>query len=466
MRAFSAPNLTMLSSLPGPWISQYTDLVLKYHWVTGNRAHYVHRLHQKYGPIVRVAPTEVDFSDVSAAKEIHRVGSGFVKSDFYQKQTNGASSVFSITDPKKHSARRRLLSAPMSDSSLKSMESLINEKITLAIQRIKEEMELRGSADVFKWWLFMASDVIGQLTFGDSFKNLDRGVENQYFSDMKKVGSIGALNTSFPVIVKLSRTIPLPFFASITSASKRLVIYAEQSLERYKKLLDADPTHPPPTLFTKLFQAGEEGLPNDVLKDEARGYIIAGSDTTAVSLTYLVWAVCSDEKIKATLIEELGSLPENFQDQDTRNLVYLNQVIDETLRVYSAAPSALPRTVPPGGAVLAGKHIPGGVTATTQAYSLHRNQDVFPDPERFNPTRWVAPTKDMKDAFMPFGGGSRICLGMHLARMELRMAAALFFRTFPHARVSNLEGMSDADMAEKIYFLLSPKGKRCLIRAS
>jgi hypothetical protein len=50
--------------------------------------------------------------------------------------------------------------------------------------------------------------------------------------------------------------------------------------------------------------------------------------------------------------------------------------------------------------------------------------------------------------------------------MELRMAAALFFRTFPHARVSNLEGMSDADMAEEIYFLLSPKGKRCLIEAS
>jgi cytochrome P450 len=200
---------------------------------------------------------------------------------------------------------------------------------------------------------------------------------------MKEVGSIGALNTSFPVLVKLSRTIPLSlFFANMTNARRRLVTYAEKSLERYKKVLDADPIHPPPTLFTKLFQAGEEGLPDDALRDEARGYIIAGSDTTAVSLTYLVWAVCSDEKIKAALVEELASLPENFLDQDARNLVYLNQVIDETLRLYSAAPSALPRIVPPGGAVLAGKSIPGGVTVTTQAYSLHRNQEVFPDPEK------------------------------------------------------------------------------------
>ena len=55
---------------------------------------------------------------------------------------------------------------------------------------------------------------------------------------------------------------------------------------------------------------------------------------------------------------------------------------------------------------------------------------------------------------------------MHLAKMELRLAAALFFRAFPNARVSGLEGMSDGDMDEAIYFLLAPKGKRCLLEAS
>ena len=55
---------------------------------------------------------------------------------------------------------------------------------------------------------------------------------------------------------------------------------------------------------------------------------------------------------------------------------------------------------------------------------------------------------------------------MHLAKMELRLATALFFRTFAGAKVSSLEGMSDRDMEETIYFLLAPKGKRCLIEAS
>ena len=56
-----------------------------------------------------------------------------------------------------------------------------------------------------------------------------------------------------------------------------------------------------------------------------------------------------------------------------------------------------------------------------------------------------------------------VCLGQHLAEIELRLATALFFRAFPTANVSVLEGMSDGDMDSHIFFLLSPKGKRCLI---
>lgn len=56
-----------------------------------------------------------------------------------------------------------------------------------------------------------------------------------------------------------------------------------------------------------------------------------------------------------------------------------------------------------------------------------------------------------------------VCLGIHLARMELRLATAHFFRAFPHARVSTREGMSDADMEMECGFLSSVKGHRCLV---
>lgn len=56
-----------------------------------------------------------------------------------------------------------------------------------------------------------------------------------------------------------------------------------------------------------------------------------------------------------------------------------------------------------------------------------------------------------------------VCIGIHLARMELRLATAMFFRKFPEARISFREGMSEDDMVMKAYFLMNPKGKRCLI---
>ncbi len=59
-----------------------------------------------------------------------------------------------------------------------------------------------------------------------------------------------------------------------------------------------------------------------------------------------------------------------------------------------------------------------------------------------------------------------VCIGLHLARMELRLAAAIFFRRFPKAKVSTAEGMCDQDMEPYIYFLLTPRGKRLLIEES
>jgi cytochrome P450 len=59
-----------------------------------------------------------------------------------------------------------------------------------------------------------------------------------------------------------------------------------------------------------------------------------------------------------------------------------------------------------------------------------------------------------------------VCIGLHLALVELRIATAKFFRAYPNARVSNLHGFTDDDMEQVIFFLMYPKNKRCLIQAN
>lgn len=201
---------------------------------------------------------------------------------------------------------------------------------------------------------------------------------------------------------------PVPGFRENTDLVRDLRRYATESLNRYKKLVEENPDKPLPTLFTRLFKGEEEeALTFKEIVDEAQTYIIAGTDTTAITLTYVVWRVCQNPEIRLRLVEELRQLPSDFKDHDAMKLPYLAQVIEESLRLHGAAPSGLPRMVPPEGATLAGQYLPGGSVVCTQAWSLHRNKDIFPDPERFDPDRWAAPTKLMKDTSMPFGGGSR-----------------------------------------------------------
>ncbi|KAF5694773.1 cytochrome P450 monooxygenase [Fusarium denticulatum] len=453
-----------LSRLPGPWISCWTDFIAKYHWLKGTRAQYVHGLHQRYGPVVRVGPHEVDISDKTAVKEIHRVKDGYKKAPFYQNLVPNTNNLFNTLDVEFHRHHRRLLSSPLSESSLKSVEPTIDSYVKMAIASMKREMDERGAADVAKFWLFMATDIIVELSFGESFGILKQGKKNQYIKDLEGLAAKGSIRSTFPTLISLATKLPLPVFKETVAAAQRIKGYSAEAVTRYKTNFTSNPAAAKPMLFRKLFEAGEEGLSDDEIRAEAQAYIVAGSDTTATTLTYLIYSVCSHADVRQKLVKELTGLPDDFGHGDLRDLPFLNNVIDETLRLYAAVPAALPRVVPAGGAHLAGYFIPSDTVVSTQAWTLHRDPHVFPDPENWDPSRWEKGNKVMQDVVMPFGGGSRVCIGKHLARMELRLATARFFRAFPNAKVSTIEGMSEEDMELRAYFLLSPKGGRCLIQ--
>lgn len=168
--------LSPLRRIPGPWYTHFTHLILKWHVISGNRVHYIHSLHQRYGPIVRVAPEEIAISDFEAFSTIHKIGGGFLKSAWYDGITpDREPGIFVMRDPHQHAARRRLFARAFSVSSLlANWEPVIREKTELAVQKIKEDAQ-NGGADVFKWWTLMATDVIAELSFGESFRMLELG---------------------------------------------------------------------------------------------------------------------------------------------------------------------------------------------------------------------------------------------------------------------------------------------------
>jgi len=167
-----------LSKLPGPWYTKYTNLVLRYQTVSGKRIFYVDNLHQHYGGVVRISPNETAVSDIAGVSQIHKIGAGYLKSDFYSSLLpTDTPGIFPMRDPYAHAARRRLFARPFSNTSLSSNWDVeIRTKANLAVTRIRQDaMGSSQGADVLKWWTLMANDVIAHLSFGESSEMLEMG---------------------------------------------------------------------------------------------------------------------------------------------------------------------------------------------------------------------------------------------------------------------------------------------------
>ncbi|KIW10099.1 hypothetical protein PV08_11059 [Exophiala spinifera] len=184
LSAIRASSNGPLNKIPGPTIARWTNLRLKWAIITGQRIFYVHELHQRYGPFVRISPTEIAVSDVESFTQIHRIGSGFHKSRWYLDLVDfPRPTLFSMNDPAAHAARRRLLARGFSKSSLRQRwESVVNDRILLTMRKIGEESTAEGHADVLKWFTFMATDISSHLMFGNSQDMVNLGKAGDFLS--------------------------------------------------------------------------------------------------------------------------------------------------------------------------------------------------------------------------------------------------------------------------------------------
>ncbi|KAG9957975.1 cytochrome P450 monooxygenase, partial [Aureobasidium melanogenum] len=461
-RAFFTP----LRGIPGPWHAAFVNWRLKVAVLSGSRADYIHALHQKYGPIVRIAPNEVAVNDPASFKDIHKIGSGFIKTPWYEYlSTSGpgkSPGVFQMTNPKDHAARRKFLAKGFSQRHLREQwENVVRERVNMAVARIKADAT-SGTADILKWWTYLATDVSAHLMFGESFHMLESGARVPYIVALETASICSAISWELPLVYWIGRRLPFAATRDIFYANEVLLDQGRLAVKN-SKAQDFGTSN----IFATAISESEKGdgtLTDEDIQAEAGNLIVAGSDTTGITLTYLTWCVLKQPALHKALEEEVNSADSLLVDASLEQLPILNAVIEETLRLYGAAPATLPRLTPKGGITLANHYIPAGTIVGTQSYSLHRDPQLFPNPDKFDHTRWLSPNElspPAKAVFAPFGAGSRICIGLHLARMELRLAAATFFRECKGARLA--ASTTDDSMKPVNHFLIAPKAHKCEI---
>jgi len=190
-------------------------------------------------------------------------------------------------------------------------------------------------------------------------------------------------------------------------------------------------------ILSLLIDARDEvgrALTDIQIRDEVMTLLFAGHDTTTSTVAFLFHELaCHPEALERVLTERdriLGDRAPSPEQLFSGELAELEMALDETLRMYPPAWVGPRRSV--RDFEFAGTSVPGGVPVNYSSWATHHLPDVFADPETFRPERFAPEAKAAlpKGAYVPFGAGSRICIGMRFGQLEIKTIASMLLSRF------------------------------------
>uniref|UniRef100_A0AAQ5XMN2 Cytochrome P450 3A n=1 Tax=Amphiprion ocellaris TaxID=80972 RepID=A0AAQ5XMN2_AMPOC len=198
------------------------------------------------------------------------------------------------------------------------------------------------------------------------------------------------------------------------------------------------------------------GLTDHEILSQSMIFLFAGYETTSSTLTFLAYNLATNPGVMKKLQQEIDTTFPNqapIQYQPLMQMEYLEGVINESLRLYPIAPRV--ERVAKGTVEINGIVIPKGMVVMVPTWPLHRDPDVWLEPEKFKPERFCKENKDSIDpyTYMPFGLGPRNCIGMRFALVMIRLALVEILRKYNFAVCKETEIPLEMD----IQGLVAPK---------
>lgn len=368
-----------------------------------------------------------------------------------------------MIDTEVHARKRRVLNHSFSDKALRSAETFVLSNTDRWCELIDEHAapkggdDWSGSLNMTDWINHLVFDILGDLCFGRQF-------------DMKEPGNeLRSVIHLIAGFTQLMQPIALSPFAGLWAwlkprgldwllkvatppALKKWESFVEDCLtdrrrEEEKRERQVQAGLVPDgeirkDFFYYLFNAedpetGTKGFPAHEMYGEAELLIIAGSDTTAIVMAALLFYLVRNEAVQAKLVEEIRSTfssPSEIKSgPQLQSCKYLRAFIQEGLRMTPPVAGETLREVCEGGTDVDGSYFPPGVNVSTAYYCLSYNKDVYPEPLKFRPERWLVDEKESsteesvalaESGACSFSMGSRGCPGKYLAWIEMSIVVA------------------------------------------
>jgi cytochrome P450 len=375
-----------------------------------------------------------------------------------------------------HGRQRRVISHAFSDKALREQEDLLQSYVDLLISRFRDisdhcpdhasggdGWDSTGKIELCKWYNGFTFDVITDLSFGHPFGSL---------ADMKQHLWVGYILESLKAVKFAYVTYYFPIVRNLGS----LIINKPQIKKRAElfELIKAKTATRVATetqrsdFVTSILEnsGGDskkgEGLRKGELESNLGIFLVAGTETTATTLSIGSYLLLKHPSVMETLKQEIRSRYKSNAEITVDSLVhleYLNAFIHEVLRCYPPVPAGFLRKVPETGADVAGVHFSGKsnvsffiiefvccdlsllthmcvqASISVSQYVANRSALNFTEPTLFAPERWLSspPNKFANDNLaivQPFSFGPRNCLGKNLAYAELRLVFAKMLFNF------------------------------------
>ncbi|KAI1809066.1 cytochrome P450 [Poronia punctata] len=426
-----------LRRCPGPLLGAITDAYGGY--LAWRRSDHlaIHQLHEHYGSVVRLAPDRLVFNSLQAFQDIYQ-NPRCTKSFLYlYSRDKNQPTTFSTIEAEAHRERRKLISQPISQRAMRLFEPTMLKQIDIFLRQIyrsSSDGKVENLTDRAEW---LGIDIIGILSFG---YHLNLQTDETYRFIPRSFADIKARINTFMQFPLLSWFAPVITYFTEPEKDKLLKMVFMMMKSRAEREVDQDAdrdfdfySHAKGSLDygPEYFEYGE-------FMAEAAFFVTAGGTPPATVICALIFYLMRYPDCYGRLCEEIRTTFKSgneIRGEGGGQLMgcrYLRACIDETMRMSPPSLTTLWREQDKDDTddspfIVDGLVIPRGVQVGMNMYSLHHNEDYFPDSFVFSPERWYdegEEKKNVEQAFVPFLQGTRSCAGKAMAYYEISLVVA------------------------------------------
>ncbi|KAI0809864.1 trichodiene oxygenase [Xylaria sp. FL0064] len=423
--AFYRLLLHPLAVFPGPKLAALTRGYEAYYDIVcnGQYTFKIAEMHKKYGSIVRISPYELHISNPHFYEKIYTREGEWDKYTFTYNEFGAPLSTVCAIDHSVHKRRRAAVNPFFSKASVAAKLSL--SAVISALTR----------------------DVATEFILGKSYNSLESRDFNAGLAVLfQSSGGVWRITKHLPWYGPLLKSLPVPAWLvqRADDGVKSFFGFLKSMVDMCSKIHSTwkngklDPGAPQTVVHAIL----NSDLPDNEksfarIFDEASTITGAAFETTANTLRLTLYHIYNNIEVLRRLRAEITATLRDDQNSSSilsrlEQLPYLTAVLMEGLRLSPALATRAMRVSPNRDLSFRGQRIPAGTPVGMTTYLIHRDPDVYSDPDQFKPQRWLDLQERLKleKFYAPFSKGPRNCLGMHLAWAELYMTVAALVEHF------------------------------------